>query len=130
MLGVLTASELNVAPTWSSSFLLLMIPNVENLSSAANDAFSRTVRPAAKPSVCLSEGHEGRLLQKLSGLQRTPLKIYGPFGWLKPGKRPHQFRLAVAFHSGHADDLPPRHLERYVMKSSAAQRLHRKDHLF
>ena len=48
MLGVLTASALNVAPTWSSSFLLLMIPNVENLSSAANDAFSRTVRPAGQ----------------------------------------------------------------------------------
>ena len=56
MLAALTASELNVAPTWSSSLRLLMIPNVENLSSAANDAFSRTVRPAAKPSVCLSEG--------------------------------------------------------------------------
>ena len=56
MLGALTASELNVAPTCSSSFLWLMIPNVENLSSAANDAFSRTVRPAAKPSACRSEG--------------------------------------------------------------------------
>jgi hypothetical protein len=33
-----------------------MIPNVENLSSAANDAFSRTVSPPANPSVCLSEG--------------------------------------------------------------------------
>jgi len=48
------------------------------------------------------------------------LKIYQPFGRLKPGKRPHQFRLAIAFHSGHADDLPPRYLEGYVMKSSAA----------
>ena len=56
MLGVLMASELNVAPTFCSSLLQFMMPNVENLSSAANDAFSRTVRPAAKPSACRSEG--------------------------------------------------------------------------
>jgi hypothetical protein len=62
-----------------------MIPNVENLSSAANDAFSRQAfrMPVRRD--------EGRLLQELSGLQRTPLKIYGPRGWLKSGKRPHQF---------------------------------------
>ena len=78
---------------------------MENLSSAANDAFSRTVRPAPSlPYAC--PGYERRLLQKLLALQRMALKIYGPFGWPKPGKRPHQFRLAIAFHSSHADDLP------------------------
>jgi hypothetical protein len=82
-----------------------MIPSVENLSSAANDAFSRTVRLAA-----------------------TPLKVYRAFGWLKSGKRPHQFSLAIAFNSGHANDLPPRDFERYVTKSFAAQRLHQKNH--
>jgi hypothetical protein len=57
------------------------------------------------------------------------LKVDGPFGRLKPGQGSHQLRLAVAFHPGHADDLTPRRVERYVMKSSAAQRLHRKDHV-
>ena len=72
MLGVFTASELNVAPTWLSSLALLMIPNDENLSSAANDAFSRTVRPAAKPSVCRSEGMKAAFRNRLLVLSERP----------------------------------------------------------
>jgi hypothetical protein len=73
--------------------------------------------------------HEGGLLQKFLDFQRTSLKIDRPFGRLKPGEGPHQLRLAIALHSGHADDLPPRHFERYVVKSSTGQRLYGKDHL-
>ena len=44
MLGVLTANDLNVVATCSTSLFRLSIPYAANLSRAANVAFSRTVR--------------------------------------------------------------------------------------
>ena len=56
MPGAFTARELKVDFTRSNSLRRLMIPLAANFSNAAKEAFSRTVKPAAKPSVCRSEG--------------------------------------------------------------------------
>src|SRR5690349_12615175 len=71
--------------------------------------------------------HEGRRLQQLLGFERPPPKADPSFGWLKPGERPHQLGLAVAFHTGHAEDLPTRDIEGYVLEAVAAQRAYREN---
>ena len=72
--------------------------------------------------------HEGRRSQEFLGLQRTPLKTYSPLGWLKSGKRPHQFGLAITLDTGDADDLPSRDFEGYVLETLSAQGAHREVH--
>src|SRR5258707_6109673 len=71
--------------------------------------------------------HECRRLQQLLGFERTPPKADPPFGWLESGERPHQLGLAVAFHASHADDLPARNIESYVLEAVAAQGTYRED---
>src|SRR5258705_12712576 len=71
--------------------------------------------------------HECRRLQQFLGFERTPPKADPPFGWLKSGERPHQLGLAVAFHASHADDLPARNIESYVLEAVAAQGTYRED---
>ena len=48
------------------------------------------------------------------------------FGRLEPGEGTHQLSLAVALDTGHADNLPARHLEGNPVETLAAESAHRK----
>ena len=82
MLGALTASELNVAPTCLSSLLQFMMPNLENLPEQARQAIGRLQKlESGEPWLFgIPKGEEEEFLDKCGLKMRELLQVGGARG--------------------------------------------------
>ena len=70
------------------------------------------VAAAGQPPKLIDE-YVGRVRTGTDGVSVAHMR--SPRGWSEPGQRLDQFRLAVSFDAGDADDLAAPHLERHAV---------------